>query len=120
MNAESRALKVNRYWRDSAAVLAVGGEVDAASAPQLQAGIEDVLGDEPELLVVDMSHVGFFGSVGLSVLLLAVAAVGKDGLRVVASPQVRRPIEVTGLDGMLDVFETLHDALNSGETPNIA
>lgn len=111
MSAESRVLQVRLEWVDSAAVLTVGGEVDALSAPQLQSGIDDALGNEPAVLVVDLSGVGFFGSAGLSVLLLAVRAVAKDGLRVVASPQVRRPIEVTGLDGILDMFETLQDAL---------
>ncbi|WP_433654604.1 STAS domain-containing protein [Nocardia sp. CA-128927] len=120
MSAESRALAVHLDRVDSAAVLTIGGEVDAASAPQLQSGIEDALGAKPALLVVDLSGVRFFGSAGLSVLLLAVEAVTKNGLRVVVSPQVRRPIEVTGLDGILDIFDTLQDALTAGETPNIA
>ncbi|MFD6160924.1 STAS domain-containing protein [Nocardia sp. NPDC060256] len=120
MSAESRALQVQLNWVDSAAILTVGGEVDAASAPQLQSGIEDALGAEPALLVVDLSGVRFFGSAGLSVLLFAVEAAAKDGLRVVASAQVRRPIEVTGLDGILDVFDSLQDALASGDTPDVA
>ncbi|MFI7000315.1 STAS domain-containing protein [Nocardia sp. NPDC050175] len=111
MSAESRALQVKLDWVDSVAVLTVGGEVDAASAPELQSGIEDALGHAPALLVVDLSGVRFFGSAGLSVLLFAVEAAG--GLRVVASAQVRRPIEVTGLDGVIEVYETVHDALNS-------
>ncbi|MEU7143445.1 STAS domain-containing protein [Nocardia sp. NPDC046473] len=113
MSAESRALQVNLNWVDSVAVLTVGGEVDAASAPELQSGIEDALGHAPALLVVDLSGVRFFGSAGLSVLLFAVEAAAKGGLRVVASSQVRRPIEVTGLDGVIEVYETLHAALNS-------
>ncbi|WP_433655144.1 STAS domain-containing protein [Nocardia sp. CA-128927] len=120
MSAETRALAVDLDWVDSAAVLTIGGEVDAASAPQLQAGIEAALAAEPVLLVVDLSGVRFFGSAGLSVLLLAAEAVARIALRVVASAEVRRPIEVTGLDGILDLFDTLQGALTAGETPNIA
>ncbi|MEV6558094.1 STAS domain-containing protein [Nocardia sp. NPDC051756] len=120
MSAESRALQVRLDRVDSTAVLTIGGEVDAVSAPQLQSGIEEALERAPAVLVLDLSGVGFFGSAGLSVLLLALDKLDRDSLRVVASPQVRRPIEVTGLDGMLDVFETLSAALRSGETPSIA
>ncbi|MFC9436020.1 STAS domain-containing protein [Nocardia sp. NPDC057030] len=120
MSAESRAVQVSLHQVGSAAVLTVSGEVDAVSAPQLQSGIDDALARKPAVLVVDLSAVGFFGSAGLSVLLLALDRLAKDRLRVVASPQVRRPIEVTGLDGMLDLFETLQAALRSGETPRLA
>lgn len=120
MSAESRALHVRLDWVGSTAVLTVNGEVDAVSAPQLQSGVEDALEQAPTVLVVDLSGVGFFGSAGLSVLLLALDKLTKNSLRVVASPQARRPIEVTGLDGMLDVFDTLPAALPSGEAPSIA
>ncbi|MFI6166195.1 STAS domain-containing protein [Nocardia sp. NPDC051052] len=120
MSAESRALHVHLDQVGSAAVLTVDGEVDAASAPQLRSGIEDALGNKPALLVVDLSSVRFFGSAGLSVLLLAAEASAKGGFRVVASAQVRRPIEVTGLDAVLEVFDNIRDALTSGDTPNVA
>lgn len=103
-----------------ASVLTVGGEVDAASAPQLRAGVERALGAEPPLLVLDLSDVAFFGSAGLSVLLSAAEAMSPGVLRVVASPQVRRPIEVTGLDEVLAVFGTLDGALATDVDPSVA
>ncbi|PXX71376.1 anti-anti-sigma factor [Nocardia tenerifensis] len=120
MSGEARALAIRQDWTGSAAVLTVGGEVDAASAPQLQAALTTALDQEPTVLVVDLSAVRFFGSAGLSVLLFAAEKLAKDALRVVASPQVRRPIEVTGLDGLLEVFATVDEALTPGETPSIA
>lgn len=120
MSAESRALQIRLDWADSAAVLTVDGEVDAVSAPQLQSGVEDALKRLPAVLVVDLSGVSFFGSAGLSVLLLALDQLAENSLRVVASPQVRRPIEVTGLDRMLDVYDTRPAVLPSGDTPSIA
>ncbi|WP_280426357.1 STAS domain-containing protein [Nocardia carnea] len=95
---------------DGTTVVTVHGEVDMASAPQLQAALEDAQrGGNP--LVVDMSEVGFLGSAGLSVLLVTTEAAGAAGLRVVASDAVRRPIELTGLDKMLAVYDSLDTAL---------
>ncbi|MGN2636702.1 STAS domain-containing protein [Nocardia takedensis] len=97
----------------STAVLTVNGEVDVASAPQLQSAIEEALKAQPPVLVVDLSGVGFFGSAGLSVLLVASEAAPAGGLRVVASDQVRRPIEVTGLDKLLALFDDVDRAVEA-------
>ncbi|WP_054814485.1 STAS domain-containing protein [Nocardia arizonensis] len=97
----------------STAVLMVTGEVDVASAPRLQAAVEEALREQPPVLVVDLSGVSFFGSAGLSVLLVATETAPAGGLRVVASDQVRRPIEVTGLDKLLAVFDTVDRAVDA-------
>ncbi|WP_051714236.1 STAS domain-containing protein [Nocardia rhamnosiphila] len=112
-----RLLDVAVRANDGTAIVTVQGEVDMASAPQLQAALEDAQrGGDP--LVVDMSEVGFLGSAGLSVLLvISEAAAPGAGLRVVVSDAVRRPIELTGLDKLLSVHESLADALAAGVNP---
>ncbi|WP_043678657.1 STAS domain-containing protein [Nocardia vulneris] len=120
MSTESRVLRTHLEQDAATAVLTVGGEVDAASVPLLRAGIEEALDAGPDVLVVDLSDVGFFGSAGLSALLFALDSVPRRELRVVASPQVRRPIEVTGLDQVLTVFDTLDAALSPDEDPSVA
>ncbi|WP_338758326.1 STAS domain-containing protein [Nocardia vulneris] len=120
MSTESRVLRTHLEQDAVTAVLTVGGEVDAASVPLLRAGIEEALDVGPDVLVVDLSDVGFFGSAGLSALLFALDSVPRRELRVVASPQVRRPIEVTGLDQVLTVFDTLDAALSPDEDPSVA
>ncbi|MFQ6392996.1 STAS domain-containing protein [Nocardia sp. KC 131] len=116
MSAEGKpwAIEVNARSVGSATVITVSGEVDVASAPRLQTAIEDALRGNPVLLVLDLSSVGFLGSAGLSVLLMASESARQDGLRVVVSDQVRRPIEVTGLDKLLVLFDTLDGALAAG------
>lgn len=109
----SRMLDVQVRVADGTTIVAVHGEVDMASAPQLQTALEDAQrGGKP--LVVDMSEVGFLGSAGLSVLLVTSEAAPADGIRVVASDAVRRPIELTGLDKMLAVYDSLDAALAAG------
>ncbi|MFI6044753.1 STAS domain-containing protein [Nocardia sp. NPDC051321] len=111
---DARAVRAYLRQVDSVAVLTVDGEVDAASAPLLRNAIDNALGDGQSLLVVDLSGVRFFGSAGLSVLLAGTSATG-GGLRVVASPPVRRPIEVTGLGTVLNVFDDLAQALGTND-----
>jgi anti-anti-sigma factor len=112
-----RLLDVAVRAENGTAIVTVQGEVDMASAPQLQAALEDAQrGGDP--LVVDMSEVGFLGSAGLSVLLvISEAAEPAVGLRVVVSDAVRRPVELTGLDKLLSVHESLADALAAGANP---
>ncbi|WP_063127095.1 STAS domain-containing protein [Nocardia fusca] len=112
-----RLLDVAVRAENGTAIVTVQGEVDMASAPQLQAALEDAQrGGDP--LVVDMSEVGFLGSAGLSVLLvISEAAEPAAGLRVVVSDAVRRPVELTGLDKLLSVHESLADALAAGANP---
>ncbi|WP_328395748.1 STAS domain-containing protein [Nocardia sp. NBC_00416] len=116
MSGESapRLLDVQVRTENGTAIVTVQGEVDMASAPQLQAALEDTQ-REGHPLIVDMSEVGFLGSAGLSVLLVVSEAAGSgNGLRVVVSDAVRRPIELTGLDKLLAVYDSLAAAVAAG------
>ncbi|MEC3952043.1 STAS domain-containing protein [Nocardia sp. CDC153] len=91
-------------------VVAAAGEIDSTSAGTLGTVLEQLAVPGAQL-VVDLSGVEFMGSVGLTTLLVASKSTGPQGVRVVASPQVRRPIEVTGLDAVLPLFDTLEAAI---------
>ncbi|MEU6827033.1 STAS domain-containing protein [Nocardia beijingensis] len=118
MSSESapRALEVEVRSADDTVVVSVHGEIDMASAPRLQSALDEALRDAPGAVVVDMTNVGFLGSAGLSVLLAASEATGSGGLRVVPSDAARRPIEVTALDRLLTVFDSVEEALAVNET----
>ncbi|WP_454196528.1 STAS domain-containing protein [Nocardia sp. Marseille-Q1738] len=118
MSSESahRALEVQVRSADDVVIVTVHGEIDMASAPRLQSALDEALRDTPPVVVVDMSNVGFLGSAGLSVLVAASEAAGSGGLRVVPSDAARRPIELTALDQLLTVFDTVEEALAVDET----
>ncbi|WP_051022565.1 STAS domain-containing protein [Nocardia pneumoniae] len=118
MSSESapRALEVQVRSADDAVIVTVHGEIDMASAPRLQSALDEALRNAPPAVVVDMSNVGFLGSAGLSVLVAASEAAGSGALRVVPSDAARRPIELTALDRLLTVFDTVEDALAVDET----
>lgn len=113
-------------------VIAVGGELDLATAPNLGRLLDDAL-EAGARMVVDLTETVFVDSTALSVLLDAGrrlgAAGGGDGgagntgggvedgigeprLAIVCTrPNVLRIFEFSGLDGAFAIFATLDDAL---------
>lgn len=100
-----------------ALVVTVAGEVDVLTAARLRAAIVAGFGKlrEGEILVVDLTDVTFLGSAGLQALVevTQVARQRREPLRVVVdnTRPVIRPIELTGLDDLLALFDTVDDAL---------
>ena len=89
------------------ATVAVRGELDVATAPELIAAISAL---EPgyEELVVDLSGCSFFASSGISVLLDENARSADAGFRLVvvkAPPDVQRIFDLTSLDGLITFRE---------------
>jgi len=96
------------------AVLKVRGEIDVASAPDFRASLSDVIGGGPQLVIVDMSEVSFMDSTGLGVLISAekqIRHAGMDLRLVVTHPQIRKLLELTGLDDVFTVVSSAHDAV---------
>jgi anti-sigma B factor antagonist len=99
-------LHLTATWPDpTTAILAVAGEVDLATADQLQQGLNSILADgHARTLVVDLDGVRFLDARGLAVLLAAHRRGAHDGVTVVVThcrPLPMRVLEVTGLDKIL-------------------
>ncbi|MQA09795.1 MAG: anti-sigma factor antagonist [Pseudonocardiaceae bacterium] len=93
----------------------VSGEVDILAAPTLRECIDEHLSGAGGL-VLDLDGVGFLGSSGLSVLVETGTRVAKTELKwaVVASRHaVTRPLQATGLDDALPLYETVDDAMDA-------
>lgn len=111
-------LKIRQDVRDSAVVVAVGGDIDTATVETLATNLDTALNAASEyrrrLLIVDLDEVTYFGSAGLN----AVLGCHETGLargvavRLVASAaEVIRPLQVTQLDAVLRPYPTVSDAL---------
>ena len=88
-------------------VLRVGGEIDMMTAPTLRVALLSHLGGPGGDLVVDLDGVEFLASTGLGVRVAVAqqAAAAGSALRVVCSQRmVTRPIAMTGLDRILDLY----------------
>lgn len=105
-----RLLTVSRASANGTAVVSAVGEIDITSVAQLRDVLSEALA-AVEAPVIDLSGVRFIGSVGLTVLLEAAEKISPKRLRIVVSPHVRRPIEITGLDELLLLSDTLDQAL---------
>lgn len=104
--------------RPGAVLLAVAGEVDTLTAPDLETGLNtalDAAGDEPAAgVVVDLSAVTFLASSGLAVLIRGANRATTRGRRlhlVAVTRTVTRPLQVTGADALFDNHIDVDSAL---------
>jgi len=95
-------------------VLSVLGEIDLVTVPGLEAAIAEHVAAAP-CLVIDLSSVTFFGSIGLAAIMRAMTLAGDRGtkLRLVAGPRVLRTMAVTKTTELFTVHDTVQDALSS-------
>ncbi|MEY2425189.1 MAG: anti-sigma factor antagonist [Actinomycetota bacterium] len=94
------------------AVVAVRGEVDALTSPQLRRSIEELVSDGQAQLVLDLREVKFLDSSALSVLVSGrkqVQAEGGDLTLVCTEPRILQLFQITNLE---DVF-TIHDSVEA-------
>jgi len=95
-------------------VLRLQGELDASTEERLRCAIGSALKRSPEVLVVDLSEVGFMDCSGLSVLVWAqqcLAGQERQLLLTGAQPVVLRLIHLTGLDTYLHLSARSHAGL---------
>ncbi|HWG97952.1 MAG TPA: STAS domain-containing protein [Pilimelia sp.] len=112
------SLTVQSEQRTDLVVISVSGELDMATAPQLQAHITDLLERGQGRLVFDLADVSFCDSTGLSVFVRAKnSADALDGVVRLAAPQrgVLRILEVSGLVEVLPTFPTVDEAVAADE-----
>jgi anti-anti-sigma factor len=102
-------------YQNGIAVLTVGGDIDLATVPALEAAIDEALVARPTGLVIDLSEVGFLASAGLQALVATHNNVSKSAhFAVVAnSASTSRPIQLTGLDQIFELYPTLDEALTA-------
>ena len=110
---ESAVVGIDR--RAEGAVVSLAGELDLYNAEEVRRALLDTLGDGAELLVVDLAEVTFIDSTALGVLIEARSRLSdRSGFRLAAPGlEVRRALEVSGLDRHFVVRETVADAVGS-------
>jgi len=93
-------------------VVAVFGDVDLATAPQLRQHLSDLVGRGCARLAVDLKATDFLDSSGLSALvsgLKRARAAGGDLVLVCPPGRIRRLLEVVALDQVFSVYPDLAD-----------
>lgn len=96
-------------------MIAVAGELDLASGPELEAELEQIAGPHTRLLVIDLSGLEFMDSTGLSIIVRAHQRLGGEGCElglVRGSPQVQRLLDLTGVAERLRVVDAPDELIN--------
>jgi anti-sigma B factor antagonist len=95
------------------ALIVARGELDVQSVADLRARLNEAIDAGNTKVVIDLAQVSFIDSLSLSALVAARRRIGDQGrLAVVAVHEyVRLIMQATGLEQVLDVFETREDAV---------
>lgn len=90
------------------------------TAPALDEAVDNVLGNAPGTLVIDLTEVQFLGSMGMASLLRAHRLAGESTVvRVVATGRrIAGVLTMTGLDHELSIHSSRDEALVT-ETPDV-
>lgn len=95
------------------AVVAVSGQADLHTAPELRAAIGTTIDDGHRQVVVDLTEATFIDSMTLGVLLGALkrlTPLGGTLVIVCPDPHVRRVFEITSLDRVLTLSDSREGA----------
>ena len=99
-------------------LLEVHGELDLSTATQLEGPLEEAVAADDAAVLIDLADCQFIDSTGIALIVRAWQRVdsaagngGKGGLVLCSqNEQVRRILEVTGLEHSLRVFSTRDEA----------
>lgn len=104
---------------DGVRIVAVRGELDLSTAPDLRGPLDDALDGGQSSVLIDLSECDFIDSTGIALIVRAWQRLdgngesGPGGRLVICTDrdQVRRVLDVSGLDQSIPVHATREDGL---------
>jgi anti-anti-sigma factor len=104
---------------DGVRVIAIRGELDLSTAPSLEAPLEDAIAAGDASVLIDLSECEFIDSTGIALIVRAWQRLDRNsdgdgsGRVVICSgnDQVRRVLDITGLELSIPLHGTREDAL---------
>ncbi len=108
--------QVEVHRNGATAVVAVGGELDLASGPELEAELDKLTGPDLQLVVIDLRRLDFMDSTGLSILVRAHQRLAGEGCEmglVKGSQQVQRLLDLTGVAERLRLVDAPEELLDA-------
>ena len=97
----------------------VRGELDLSTAPELEGPLEEVLSDASATVMIDLSACEFIDSTGIAVIVRAWQRLDRDAggdgrgrlVLCCVNHQVRRLLEITGVESSISMHEERDAAL---------
>jgi anti-anti-sigma factor len=102
------ALEITTRDRDGGAHVVLRGELDIATAPQLDEEVARLEGEGRGLIVIDLRGLEFMDSSGLRALLAADTRARNRGARLVivrGDDRIQRVLRITRLDERLEIVD---------------
>jgi anti-anti-sigma factor len=109
--------RVELRTEDRASVLAITGELDLSSGPELEKHLAEAFRSDAKQVIVDLRGLEFIDSTGLSVLVKANQQAQEAGCGfgiVNGGTQVRRLLSLTGVTERLRVADEPEELLSGG------
>lgn len=102
-----------RELDERTSVIAVQGDLDLATAPQLKWMLVDALDEGHSRLVLDLKDSTFMDSTALGVLVGVSRSLGADGTLAIvcANAKLLKIFELSGMDGAFAIYPSLDHAL---------
>ena len=108
-------LTIEEFWTERMVVVAVTGDLDLLTTPQLDHAILSALRKQPTALIVDLTRVDFLASVSMNLLVAVhqkITPAARFGV-VADGPATRRPMKLIGIDSVVALYQSLGDALDA-------
>lgn len=110
-------------WLGRVAVVSLPVEIDISNADQIREDLLSVVNRGAGTLIVDMSATTFCDSAGVNALVrtLKRATASGTGMRLVVSTHaVRRVLDITGVDRLIDVYPSVAASLASTDQGHLS
>jgi anti-sigma B factor antagonist len=110
-------LEVDTEDRDGLVRIALKGELDLSTVPQVEQTLEQVEAGSPPLIVLDLARLSFLDSTGLRMVMMAEQRAREAGRRLalVRGPEsVQRVFTITRLDERLEIVDDVSSLGDSG------
>ncbi|HDH09785.1 MAG: anti-sigma B factor antagonist [Chloroflexi bacterium] len=109
-------MKIDITKEDDIVIVAVEGEVDVETSPQLRECFDKLLAEGEHNFVIDMGGVDFIDSSGLAafVRLFKRVRIGEGDVKLCCiRPEILKIFELTRLNRVFDIFDTRAEAVES-------
>jgi anti-sigma B factor antagonist len=110
-----RSFTVQLQPRADATLIVVSGELDIASAPELEQALDQIRPESTTLVIVDLRELEFMDSTGLSIIVRAHQRLSEHNceLTLIKGPlQVQRLLDLTGVADRLRLVSEPGELLN--------
>jgi anti-sigma B factor antagonist len=113
-------INVDTHDRDGWKIVSASGEVDVVTAPTIRTEVVNLVAGGSTDIILDFDRVEFIDSFGLGVMVGALKRVNSHGGRLrisVSERRVRGVLELTGIDRVLDLYDSVDAAVAGPQSP---